>query len=475
MTILGLGEHSGDAMEIDQDGRKKIRVMVWNIENFTGTERPNRRKGIGRRLEILGATLAEYSIDIAILLETGRDGGEIKVEGYTTKVTPITGKDRGPNVNYDGETYVVLYRDDLEDVKISDISLLCNGPVYRGAVYFTAEHEERHVAICALHAPSPGYKLSVRLKRIHDCCAEAQNKSGGNPLIFCGDLNIKKGEVEGAETGYSTDDSDDLVLNEDDDSDAGFEEEEGAAVAAQASCLTSEMAGLKMHHAGPGGFPETTICQQFRTLVESYKSQPYDQVWCNEALNGAENGDIRVLPPGHAQISDNIRQEHEKNEQGRIVARFNQASDLGGPGSRSSASRQQAETPAVRRMRRAIESGKRTMEGDLWTEASSWASGLKQTQVSGINTGSQRTQGYARTLQYVDALFREFNLLLLLKDHVTQRTAGAGALVERAAMSDHLPIVFEYVFPRDSDSSMEEDPPAAAADGNPFKRVRQLH
>lgn len=411
MTMMKLGSDSGGPAKMDvSEPGCRLNVMVWNIESFTRGMRPNRRGLEAGRIRILANTLAVADIDVAVLLETGADAGDIRIDGYRTEVTAITGKPT--SAEYDGETYAILFKDALAPFMSRPVLVGALDPDYRQAVYFTvADESKKHqLAICAIHAPSPGHRLDIRLDVLGRCCDAARRGAARWPLVFCGDLNIKSDEA----------------------------------------VPLADLLGrrLGMTHKGPG--EETSIRMNTSSLTRDWKSQPYDQVWyCSPPPPHAGVISARtidaVIDAGMTCVnlakSYMMRFENATLEPAKITR------DRGDGPDRA---------------------GEEYLEG-CWTTARAIHDDLTRLNGSadllGIDGWRAFTRDYAIKVEaargqrpatpaeyrcmiaYADELLKQAQLLLLLVQHAGRQTDVARAVATRDLMSDHVPVVFRYTFP----------------------------
>jgi len=415
MTMAMLGTAAAVPAKMDvTPAPETLRVMVWNIESFTQGARPNWRGLLPERIQILTNTLVANRVDVAIILETGADAGNIACAGYTTAATAVTGKDGD---GYAGETYAVIRRNGLLHT-VSGPAIVGQVGEYRGAVFVTVTSELGvRMAICALHAPSPGHPLAIRLAMIRGCCAAALG--AGGPLVFGGDLNIK-----------------------------GDEEPE----------LHAMMATIAMRHEGPGF--ETTIRTAPHALATGAASQPYDQVWSNPAL--AAGGSIAVsmvFPVLDATAWNWLAQQY--------MARFLRAACEGGRATRQMEYRDllagylRDRLDAVQAVRDELG---RIPDHARYLAIAGWdvflvAYDAKVVQVRAtaqalIANPDTSDPELRRMNDFVDDLFTQAQLLQLLLQHGRRNTPSGTAVVTKALMSDHYPVMFDYTFPA---------PPAAPA------------
>jgi hypothetical protein len=223
--------------DIASAGPTPLNVLVWNIESFTDTRRPNPRGLTKERVDILCQQMREYQI--IVLMETGSDALEIveiagdKMDGWSIDMTDVTGSSTD---KYGGETYTILYRNNLAVTKELVGAIEAIGVEYRKACLISINNRPR---LCVLHAPSPTHALDIRLRVIRECANAARAKCHSG-IVFCGDLNIKR-------------------------------DEDG---------LLEYLQGFE--HRGPDG--DTTVRCLKAGLSGKSGSQPYDQVWLYQKL-----------------------------------------------------------------------------------------------------------------------------------------------------------------------------------------------
>lgn len=233
-----------------------MRILVWNVENFTRQPRPNAR-GIGdQRLAIVRATVRASHADLVVLLETGSDGqiviDDLKANRCVTDglVTNVTGKDDPTGQTgkaYGGETYTILW----PSTAPANVAIVGEQGNYRGGCLITTPR----FSVCVLHAPSPSHDIQQRLAAISRCLLST-------PDILCGDLNIKADET---------------------------------------GSLTSVMFRAGYTYQGPN--KATSLRTLENSVLESPESQPYDQAWTKNG--GSLTVTAKVMTPALNKFDQN--------------------------------------------------------------------------------------------------------------------------------------------------------------------------
>lgn len=246
-----------------------LRILLWNVESFTDTQRPHHRGLTDDRMMIVHDTIEGSEADVAIILEAGDDtlgkfGPLFETSGFAFRQTSVTGPQ---SAGYGGETYLVGVREGLGHARWAANAARGDGGIepgpvttlepvlvttedgYRGGCFFTltfgaATDAATELCICALHAPSPtGRRPATRLQVIGECVRGAMERANRRPLLFCGDLNIRRSEQ---------------------------------------SELNILMTEHRLTFDGPGHNGVrvgTSLRQDVNTVMSQSTSQPYDQFW----------------------------------------------------------------------------------------------------------------------------------------------------------------------------------------------------
>lgn len=282
------------AMTTDTETRL-LNILIWNVENFTKTKRPNRRSN-RYRIPYIANKIIQENIDIALFMETGRDVEDILSEikkyiiqryqdNYIVGCSGVTGKD---NSDYGGETYGALIRESSTMSNFSQKIVALNERNYRGVWLLKMESYNFHLAL--FHAPSPSHPLrSVRMQVVKEVVEKIQNQFQKN-ILLVGDFNFKENEQDN---------------------------------------LRVSMSG--MTHLGPS-YPNnlTSLRTEPSDANRSAGSQPYDQVWANHE-NLADSTYVSTIYPAEREFrnfsAEKIIDNLQKNYCREITSRPTRSSE----------------------------------------------------------------------------------------------------------------------------------------------------
>lgn len=402
-----------------------LSFMLWNIENFTNEDRPNRRRMGDVRLQILADTLDKHAIELAIILETGRDtkpqleGSPLFVE-YAVLDTAATGRNE--------ETYIVLHKD---VVSIEGELGLVGNPAgnegrFRQACFFEAQKDDIPFSVCGLHAPSPGHNIRER-RQVISRCASAASETANHPLIFCGDFNIRNGEQN------------QLI-----------------------DLLESDPPNLSFLTPGARGLPEKTSVRKTRgSIFRQDLSEPYDQIWCQgpiEATNTStlEAPDFSSQDPQndlHTFVADRIGANRPNPRDANAVLGDAQRLPRRFDEERAAALKEEA-TQDLNALRRPEQDSEQDQELNNAIESINESDRdrilmlLSQIAVVADFNYSMNTQtniGQALLREYLDDI--QFTLLLSDTLSNVDRNAAVVSIATRLLISDHLPVVTTLQIP----------------------------